>query len=336
MRTTLKDIAKMAGVSRPAVSMVINDPETTHLSEEKKQLVLRLAEEMGYRPNYAARQLRGKSMKLIGLIGTLFSIPVHMAIIDGIMKSFHRSGYQVLLGDHGYDPQREMEIIREFESVGVDGLIFFNATTPKIHTQTRLPIVAASHNQKKYDICTDLRLGGRLAGRHLIEHGHHHIGFMSNVATPNYLRLLGLQDALAEAGTEYKPDWTLVAGLAPEEFGKKLRHLINQDVRAFFAFNDYLGCRLLGELHKLGMSAPRDAAVIGFDGIAQTAYMLPPLTTVVQPAQRIGEECVKLMLRRIGGEPDSGEILFLEPHLHLGGSCGCEYQTNYPTTTLVN
>lgn len=335
MRTTLKDIAEMAGVSRPAVSMVINNPETTHLSEEKKRLVLKLIKETGYRPNYAARQLRGKSMKIIGLIGTLFSTPIHTAIIDSIMKCFHKSGYQVILGDHDCNMHREMEIVKEFESIGVDGIILFNATSATIYDSIKLPVIGVSHNQERYDICTDLRLGGLIAGRHLIEHGHHRIGFVSHRNNSAPLRLQGLKDALAESGITYDPSWTLTTDQPEGKLSKQLKLLHYQGVSAFFTLNDYIGCRLMTEFHNLGISVPQEVAIIGFDGLALTAYMQPPLTTVVQPARRIGEECVKLMLRRIDGEPAGGSILYLEPRLHIGGSCGCRNKVSYHEKNIL-
>ncbi len=324
MRVTLKDIAKKAGVSRPAVSMVLNNPGTTHLNEAKKQEVLRLAREMGYRPNYSALQLRGKSTRVIGVIGSVFSVPVHTAIINSIMQCFRLHGYNVLLGDHGGDFKLEKEIAAEFESRGVDGIILFNATSPKMRQLIKVPQVAVSHNQQIYDICTDLQMGGLIAGRHLIGHGHRKIGFVGHAEGSGPLRRQGLADALAECGVEFNPAWYLQA--STDTFSAKLKRAYSSGVTAFFTLNDFLGGYVLSELKRLGIG---DAAVIGFDGLRFADYFSPPLTTVTQPVRELGEETVKLMLRRLGGEEPDGEILRLPPRLHIGGSCGCPYTPHY-------
>lgn len=330
MRVTLKDIAKRAGVSRPAVSMVLNNRGTNHLSEAKKQEVLRLAHEMGYRPNYSALQLRGKSTRVIGVIGTVFSVPVHAAIIEEIMRSFRERGYHVLLGDHGNDSRHELELVAEFESRGVDGIILFNAVTPRIREKIRVPLVAASHNQQSYDLCTDLRLGGLLAGRHLTGHGHRKIAFVEHHPDSGVLRRRGLADALAEIGAAFDPAWHIRTEQTQEETGAAVRRLFEQGVTAFFTLNDFIGGRMLAELHRLGIRVPEQAAVVGFDGLTFTASLFPQLTTVVQPVRELGRQTVELMLRRIGGEQDSGTPLLLPPRLHIGESCGCPCRVAYP------
>lgn len=335
MRVTLKDIAKRAGVSRPAVSMVLNNRDTNHLSEAKKQEVLRLAQEMGYRPNYSALQLRGKSTRVIGVIGTVFAVPVHAAIIEEIVRCFHKQGYNVLLGDHGNDLKHELELVAEFESRGVDGIILFNSMSPKVREKIRVPQAAVSHNQKIYDLCTDLRLGGLLAGRHLIGHGHRKIAFVEHTRNSAKLRRHGLADALAEIGVAFDPSWHIATGHSPAEMNGAIKHLYEQGVTAFFSMNDFIGGQVLAELHRLGIRVPEQAAVIGFDGLTFTASLYPQLTTVVQPVRELGHETVELMLHRIGGEPLSESPLLLAPHLHLGESCGCASPPIYPDNQSI-
>jgi LacI family transcriptional regulator len=335
MRVTLKDIAKRAGVSRPAVSMVLNNRDTTHLSEAKKQEVLRLAHEMGYRPNYSALQLRGKSTRVIGVIGTVFSVPVHAAIIEEVMCCFREQGYHVLLGEHGNDTRHEMELVAEFESRGVDGIILFNAVTPRIREIIRVPHAAVSHNQKSYDLCTDLRLGGLLAGRHLTGHGHRKIAFVERCGNSGVLRRQGLIDALAEAGVTFEPSWHLKLEPEQENASAAIKRLLEQGVTAFFTLNDFLGGQVLAELHRLNIRVPEQAAVIGFDGLTFTAGLYPRLTTVVQPVRELGRQTVELMLRRIGGEAPGETPLLLPPHLHIGESCGCRGRMIYPENQTI-
>lgn len=321
MPVTLKKIAELAGVSRPAVSMLLNDPATSHLSEEKKQTVLRLVRELGYRPNYAARHLRGISGKTIGIVGSLFSVPVHAAMTDSIMHHFWKRGYQVLLGDHAHQYENELKIVSEFESRGVDGVILLNATSPAIRKQLHVPCVAASHNQDSFDVSTDFLMGGRIAGRHLLAHGHQNIGFVRYTPESGTLRCAGLREAMEEAGAHLSDAWIVDEAQGAQRIIELVR---NYQVTAFFALNDYIAASLIRLLSRNSIRVPEDVAVIGFDGLAFDTLLVPTLATVAQPIDALGRACVELMLNRIDGSDRTSSPQLLAPEFIAGESCGCE------------
>ena len=322
MAVTLKEIARLSGVSRPAVSLVMRDPETKHVAEEKRREILLLAKDLDYRPDYAAMKLRGMPTRSVGLLGSLFTVPIHAAITDRIMKSLWERGHQVLLGDHCGSAAKERQIVAELEARGVDGLILTNTIDAPLLDGLRTPFVAVTHNQSYFDVAVDLRQGGLLAGRHLLGHGHRRLSFVTGDSQSGLLRREGLAAALAEAGLDFKPGWTIHHGPAA---GDKLAELVRKEgVTGFFCLNDFFAAHTVRELGKRGISTPRDAAVIGFDGLAFGALTTPSLSSVAQPVTRLAAATVDLMISRLDGpwERRAAPEL-LAPTLRLGESCGC-------------
>lgn len=324
-KTTLKEIARLAGVSRPAVSMVMKDPATRHVAEDKKNEILRLARELDYRPDYAAMKLRGMPTRTIGLIGSLFTVPIHAALADAIMKRFQERDYQVSLGDPRGSIGKERRLVADFEARGVDGLILMNAIDPALPDTTRIPFVAVTHNQKYFDLAVDLKRGGLMAGRHLLEHGHEKLGFVTSYPRSGASRREGLAMAMAESGREFKPEWTLCRETCRADFETRLAELVGKTgVTGFFCLNDFIAAATVQALVRQGLAVPRDAAVIGFDGLAFGALTAPSLATVAQPVARLAEAAAQLLTDRMRGAPGKRENPeWLAPTLRVGESCGC-------------
>lgn len=179
MAVTLKDIAAKAKVSRPAVSLFLNDPDTQHVSAENKRRIQEAAAELNYRPNYAARSLRGGASMTIGIVGGLFSVPVHDAINNALMHELWQHGYQVLLGQSTHN-RKESSIYADLEARNVDAMIITSAASEEEKIKISVPHVSVTHNQKQFDIAVDMESGGYLAGKHLIEHGHRRIAYVSS------------------------------------------------------------------------------------------------------------------------------------------------------------
>jgi DNA-binding LacI/PurR family transcriptional regulator len=319
MSVTLADIAKYAGVSRPAVSLVLNDRETRHVSKEKKERILRALDELNYLPNYAARQLRGASTKTIGIVGGLFGVPVHAAITDAVMRELRDVGYQVLLGDCS----QGNEIVKEFEARGVDGFIFTSGVSEKVIRAIKKPVLRVTHNLEEYDIAVDMEYGGYIAGKHLLEHGHSRVGFISSDKRSGVFRLAGLKRAMAEKGLIFDDKWTIFAN-SDKAFAKTKTLVKKQKVTAFFTLNDFFASSLVCAMLDSGINVPEDVAVVGFDGLPFVRLMRPSITTVVQPVCELARLSAEMLLKRINGENYDQEPLLLKPHLEPGMSCGCE------------
>lgn len=321
MPVTLKDIAERAKVSRPAVSLFMNAAETKHVSAENKKRILKAIDELGYRPNYAARSLRGGASMTIGIVGGMFSVPVHDAIHNALMQELWKHGYQALIGENIHQNTTTKNICAELESRGVDALIITSAASEKEKENISVPFISVTHNQAHFDIAIDMEYGGYLAGKHLIEHGHKEISYVSNMKSGQG-RFNGLERALSEAGLNSCEEFCIdKSSKSPE---KKILHMHkNLGVSAFFCVNDFTAAAVMKVLQDAGIKIPQEAAVIGFDGLAFTEFTSPALTTIAQPVQKLASESVNLLLNKLKGVKEDREKRLIKPYLIQGGSCGC-------------
>ena len=320
MAVTLKDIAEKAKVSRPAVSLFLNDQETKHVSAENKKRIKEAIEQLGYRPNYAARSLRGGSTMTVGIVGGMFSVPVHDAINNALMHELWKHGYQVLLGENIHKGTTTKNICAELESRGVDALIITSAASEDEKENISVPFISVTHNQDCFNIAVDMEYGGYLAGRHLIEHGHKKISYIGSSPSEQG-RFNGLERALAEAGLDSCEKFRVKRN--SENAESEILDLIKEGVSAFFCINDFAAAAVMGLLQRSGIKIPDDAAVIGFDGLSFTEFTSPALTTIAQPVQELAVESVKLLLSKLKGNKES-KIKLIKPYLIHGGSCGCD------------
>lgn len=320
MAVTLKDIAERAKVSRPAVSLFLNNSKTKHVSAKNKKRILKAIDQLGYRPNYAARSLRGGSSMTIGIVGGMFSVPVHDAINNALMQELWKHGYQVLLGENIHQNTTTKSICAELESRGVDALIITSAASEQEKENISVPFISVTHNQACFDIAVDMEYGGYLAGKHLIEHGHRKISYISS-SPSGQGRFDGLERALSEAGLDSCKEFHVKRNSKSSE--SEILNLIKDGVSAFFCINDFTAAAVMGVLQRKGIKIPADVAVIGFDGLAFTEFTSPALTTIVQPVQELAVESVKLLLKKLKGDEESKTKL-IKPYLVHGGSCGCD------------
>ena len=326
MAVTLKDIAAKAQVSRPAVSLFLNDPDTLHVSAENKRRIQKAAAELNYRPNYAARSLRGGASMTIGIVGGLFSVPVHDAINNALMHELWRHGYQVLLGQSTHN-RKESSIYADLEARNVDAMIITSSASEAEKAKISVPYISVTHNQSKFDVAVDMEYGGYLAGRHLIEHGHSRIAYVSSGAGGEG-RFRGLEKALAESGLESCERFRVRKNA--ENVDKIILNLHRKEqVTAFFCLNDFVAAAVMKSLQNSGVNVPEDAAVIGFDALPFTEFTSPSLTTIVQPVQDLARQSVKLLLEKIKNKSKKTKKeeqpmpILLKPYLLAGGSCGC-------------
>ncbi len=320
MAVTLKDIAEKAKVSRPAVSLFLNNRETKHVSAENKKRILKAIDQLDYRPNYAARSLRGGASMTIGIVGGLFSVPVHDAINNALLQELWRNGYQALLGGNTNQNVSTKSTCAELESRGVDALIITSAASEQEKEDISVPFISVTHNQPCFDIAVDMEYGGYLAGKHLIEHGHRKISYVG-ISSREPGRFNGLERALSEAGLTSCKEFCVKRNL--EDSDLEVLNMVKAGASAFFCINDFVAAAVMSVLQHAGIKIPEEAAVIGFDGLAFTEFTSPALTTVVQPVQELANKSVKLLMNKIKGTETKNKGKLIKPYLAYGGSCGC-------------
>lgn len=320
MGITSADIAKLAGVSRPAVSAVLNG-HYNKVSLEKRERILAIAQDLRYRPNRAALVLARKETRHIGIVSSPFLSPIYSALFGHISLRLAEKGYSCSIVTPA-SRNDESTALKNLESSGADGIIgayFFNDIR-EVLDSVSIPVLSMSPYPGQYELRVDLREALRLSVAHLSGHGHRRIALLTPGKAVTPLQVDGYLDAIG-AGPAF-----FLEAVANPLFKEHLATLLEQSgVTAFAVTNDLLAARFRRFLQLGGIRVPDDVAVIGFDGNAFDDAFLSPLTSVVFPAGKIAERAVELLLEKIKNK--SAAFLkkpeLIAPHLHIGNSCGC-------------
>ncbi len=335
-------IAEAAGVSKTTVSDALRG--RGRVAEATRRKVLAVAQELSYRPNRVARSLRTHRTATLGVVVSRLSGSFVARVSDSLEEAAREHGYSLLLACAQQNPQRERLAVELFLEQGADGLIVMPCCSSRTNRDYYRGLLAQGIHLVFFDrsvpgvpadgVYTDNRTGGYLVGRHLADLGRRRLAFVTTTrpdrtATSVRDRLRGLNAALREAGAS--PAAVLGSGisdhLAEEEFGyQAMRDSLRQgeEIDGVFAVNDNTAVGVLHALQEGGLRLPEQVSVIGFDDQEFARYCCPPLSTVRQPMQEIGEAAVQLLFRRIQYEDkeDSPQRVLLEPRLVVRHSCG--------------
>lgn len=312
--STIKDVARYAGVSTATVSRTLNAPNS--VSEATKKLVLEAASRTGYQMNHAARNLRKQQTGMIAVFVPDLANPFFSHILAGIEAEAARAEKSVFLVNT-YDPHTDTtEALRLYLSTTrADGIIVLDGSLPKrlleqsVETVTSPPIVFGCEwvpDGKHPSVRADNRAGAQLAIDHLLSLGHTKIGHITgpmwNVLSVE--RLAGTKTALQQHGLHLPDQWTIEGDFSLDCGAKAARQFLALDARptAMFCACDMTAIGFMSELSQNGISTPRDVSVIGFDDIDIASRFIPPLTTIHQPRNRIGSHAVRLLMDAIKGE----------------------------------
>lgn len=329
MGVTIKDIAKRAGVSVTTVSRALNDYKD--IRPETRERILRIAEELNYRPNAVARSLVMKKSQTIGLIISELTRSrtghdLTFNIICGVNDRATEAGYDLVLSTT--DPSRQeqvpyMELCRRRQ---LDGVILMGMRTDdpylKEVVESSVPCVLIDVplvGDKCGHVTLDNERGARMAVEHLIAEGHREIGMINGHAQAfvSLERLNGYRNALKEAGIEYRPEKVYFGDFEEASGREGIRHLLSRfpEMTAVFCASDTMAIGAIRELKDLGRRVPEDISVMGFDDIELASFVTPALSTVSQPVYEFGRKAVDLLIRMFDGEIGTAEVL--EPKLEI-------------------
>ncbi len=307
--TTIREVAKKAGVSPTSVSHVLNN--TRFVSEDVRERVNSAMRELNYRPNALARSLRRGETHTLGLILPDSANPFFAEVGHAIESAAFARGYSVILCNTENDEDKEHLYTEVLENKQLDGIIFVgageNRESISAIIQNGIPLVVVDRDMGNLEldtVTTENHQGGFLATQHLLSLGHQIIGCItgpSNI-TPSAERVTGYREAHRQAGIHIE-DSLLVRGdfHAPSGYSAALQ-LLQRTPRptAIFVCNDMMAIGALRAVAQLGLNVPEDIAIVGFDDIELASYTTPSLTTVAQPKQEIGQLAVKLIFERMG------------------------------------
>jgi LacI family transcriptional regulator len=289
---------------------------------------LSAARELNYRPNFFARSLRVKRSYTIGVITEEIGDPYGGMIISGIEKFLQQSGFFFLTVAHRHNPKLLQSYSQLLLERGVEGLITVDTS---IRQPPPLPTVSvAGHRPVKgvTNLVLDHRCAAEMALKHLIKLGHHKIAFMkgptsSSDSEDRWKAIVEVSDKL---GIRITPE--LLVRLKGDKVTPELgyvfaKHLLarnNGPFTALFAYNDTSAIGAIRAMGETGLKVPEDISVVGFDDIQSAAYSNPPITTVRQPLQKMGELAARTLLDRIENRAPYIPQIAIEPEFVVRGS----------------
>lgn len=309
----MKDIAREAGVSVPTVSRALMGSD--RVKPDTRQKVEAAAAKLGYTLNHIARSLRTQRTHLVVVIVPDIGNTFFSYVLGGIEEEAQRHGYSVLFGNVAGDMRRAKSYGDRLLSGAADGVIFLDGQLPEPGWLEKvqdlgLPIVALCERMPGIDVHTvtiDNEAAAYAATRHLIEAGH---AIVAHIAGPdgNILsedRIGGYRRAIVEACLA-QHDSLIVGGDFTISGGYRAFNQVWADhpgVTAVFCANDEMAIGCINAMRDHGLSAPKDVAVIGFDGLEFGEAYYPPLSTVVQPRSELGATAMRVLLSQIEGRP---------------------------------
>lgn len=315
-KATLEMVAERAGVSPSTVSRILNG--TAVVSDEKRAAVDQAIAKLGFVPNPVARGLAGGRTLSIGVVSQAIDSPFYGAALRGIEVELGTAGYSPLFMSGHWRADEEARCIDVLRSRRVDGLIVLTgrlADSALRSLARSLPVVVTGRSLKASNLLSmdfDNREGARQATQHLIDLGHRRIAFISgDPEHPDAVdRQQGYRSAIEAAGLRFDP-----ALVAPGNFSEHsgllaVERLLDSRTRfnAIFAANDQMAFGASLGLYRRGLRVPDDVSMVGFDDVAGSVYMVPPLTTVHNPIQEIGELAARAMLSLLAGERPAVEV----------------------------
>lgn len=319
---TLKDVAKMAGVSLATASRALNNRGDVDQATRKK--VLEAARALSYTPNPLARGLLSGTTKTIGILVTTIQNPFYAAVVTGIEKVLAAEGYTIILCSSHEEPAAEREAIRTLLARRVDGLIIapvqskpdglellFESNVPFVFVARYMPGIDTD-----YVVCDDEAVG-RLATEHLIAKGHRRIMFLNSCRNSSAeLRQRGYEESLKTHGIPIEAELirTVHYGAQAEEV---ISAALDEGLQptAVFCFCDEMAVGVLRALATRGILVPEEMAVISCDNLAFTGLLQPPLTTVDIPEFEMGVEAARILLTKIKRRKKKTTQVVLEPKL---------------------
>ncbi len=327
---TLRQLAEYVGLTPGTVSAVLNNaPSARTIPQRTKDRILAAAEELRYRPNFFARTLRKKRTYTIGVIAKEIGDPSLAMIISGIESALTRRNYFFLTVVHRQDPQ----VIERYSEIlvdrGVEGIITVDVNLPTAPTLPTVAVAGQFRTSGVINVVLDYKRAARLALQHLLQGKHRDIAYLRG--RPTSVDAEDRWRAICEVGVELgipiRSEMTLQ--LDPREPPMQQGYQLTRDLlarknpfTALFAYNDIVAIGSIRALREANLRVPDDISVVGFDDIRGATYVVPSITTVRQPLQKIGEIAAETLVVRIEGRTDFPEEIRIEPEFVVRESSG--------------
>ncbi|WP_420596752.1 LacI family DNA-binding transcriptional regulator [Deinococcus sp.] len=305
---TIRDVARHAGVSISTVSRVMNGKR---VRPELAVSVQQALAELNFRPSAVARSMVNGHTHTIGVLVEDISSAYYAELIKGVERVLERTGQHPLFKSSHWDAALEEEALGIFLDHNVDAIILVGGLLPEARLTelaVRLPLVVVGRSDLHLNapmLTLDQHGGGYQATRHLIDLGHRDIVHICGRMTQEdaVARLQGYRDALQDANLAIRPEFILEADFLEPSAYQAMSGFLEKEwpFTAVFAANDQMAMGAMLALHRRGLRVPDDVSLVGCDDLPRAAYLVPPLTTVRQPAQQLGEAAAQAAHDLISG-----------------------------------
>lgn len=324
------DVAAVAGVSAQTVSRVANG--RSNVDRETRERVLSTMRILGYQRNSAARALALGRFHMLGVVTFDLSAHGNARTLSAISSAAQTKGYSVHVAC--VEQQTEDAVKEAFSKLtdqAVDGVVVIEAQildSQGLHLPPGIPAVVADGDPARThsSVDTNQTAGATAATEHLLDLGHRtvwHVGGPQDSYSARR-RAAAWHSTLKKRGAAVPPlrlgDWTAESGY---RIGRELAG--KPDITAVFAANDHMALGIMRALHEAGRRVPEDISVVGFDDVPESAYYLPPLTTVRQNFEEVGRSCVSLLLDQIEADGTPGRSVSVPPQLTVRTSSGVRH-----------
>jgi LacI family transcriptional regulator len=321
--TTMRDVARLAGVSQPTVSRVLNQSDTpVSISEETRSKVLAAVEQLNYRPNMLARGLRTHKTQMIAVLIADISNSFYHGIVRAVQDVAGGHNYDVMIANSDHLYELEKHFCDAVTRRPVDGVIMVpqhltaddlddlitttNSPVVVLGQHIRHPLVDVIYAQDEkavYDATTWL----------IHELGHRQLGLIRvpDNLPPGPRRLRGFMQAVTDCGLQAQPEHVVMGDFTLESGRKAANQLLQgrQLPSAVVAMNDLMAIGLMLTLQNAGIRVPEDVAIVGYDDIPEARIVRPALTTIAHDPADIGRKLAACLFERIGNPDLPGRSL---------------------------
>jgi len=329
---TLSDIAEKLNVSRVTVSKALrNHPD---ISDNMKDKVKKIADELGYVPNYIARNLSSKKSHTIGLLVPKIAHHFYSNCIEAIYKTAYKKDYDIIMTVSQENPQHERKHIQTLLSMKVDGILASitentaNDNDFEVIRKRSLPLVffdrVFDNSSDNYVITNDREASYQLI-EHCIKSGYNKIAHFTGYKHLNVgrEREKGFRDAMQEHDIEIRKEWIVHGGINEKAGYKGLKKLVSQVElpEIIYAFTFPVALGIYTAAKELQISIPEELEVVCFGVGKYNRYLSSAMTYVNQPADEIGRQALELLLRKIENQDNQAEQIVVPSELKICKSC---------------
>jgi LacI family repressor for deo operon, udp, cdd, tsx, nupC, and nupG len=328
MMASIKDVAKQAGVSNGTVSRYFHQPERVHVETRNK--IRDAVEQLGYAPNASAQNFRLGNTGIILILTSSIGDAFYGDVIAGVTRVANLKGYGVRVQEVQPGKLEPGELDRIAASRQADGIIVLGDAGPfpasrKLEERRNRPAIVVCGETSDPELLAYPRfqIDGFASAlemtNFLIGLGHRYIGFMrGEIASINlHERESGYRAAMEQAGLLVDEDWLCNGEFTIEQSRRAISDFLaaKQRPTALICANDEMAFGAMAEFQSRGLNVPQDISVVGFDNTRYADVSNPPLTTIAQPAQEIGERGMHCLFQAIKGEAPKTSVAYLNHRL---------------------